>query len=525
MLLTKIKCFCTILFLFCIVPADAQQTLIDSLKQKLAEAKEDTVKIGLTYQIKNAYSNNNLDSMVFYSGQTIRVLYHAMASEEADTTKLKILQGIRSMYQYVSNDSMLYYAQQEVKLSIKNKKSFPEGTEARTLIDLGYALLHVGNFPDAKETYLKALKIAEPLADTILIATIYNGIATVNRYAGDYRQAIYYYTKAENLTKNIPGRGVPGETLIGKGASYEQLGILDSAYIYVQESLAYQFRNYHGKEISGGVHSEMGIIYSRMGEEQLANVFFRQSLQLNSKSGNIRLLARGYCEFAGHFDRYNHRDSAIYYATKALLLNRQFNILVQQLDASTLLVKLYKQENKIDSAFKYLQLMIDIRDSLFSREKTNRMQTLEFNEQLRQQELESAKEKSEEERKQNIQYALIAAGLAIIIILFLFLSRSFITNTRMIEFFGVIALLLVFEFLNLFLHPYIERFTHHSPILMLLALVCIASLLVPLHHKLEKWATVKLVEKNKATRLANAKKTIEKLEDRSSNTQEVNTNV
>jgi hypothetical protein len=51
---------------------------------------------------------------------------------------------------------------------------------------------------------------------------------------------------------------------------------------------------------------------------------------------------------------------------------------------------LYKQDNKIDSAFKYQQLMIDTRDSLFSREKTNRLQTLEFNEQLRQQELESA---------------------------------------------------------------------------------------------------------------------------------------
>jgi hypothetical protein len=34
------------------------------------------------------------------------------------------------------------------------------------------------------------------------------------------------------------------------------------------------------------------------------------------------------------------------------------------------------------------------------------------------------------------------------------------------------------------------------PVLMLLALVCIASLLVPMHHKAEKWATVKLVEKN-----------------------------
>ncbi|MEO5948295.1 MAG: hypothetical protein ABIP79_15865 [Chitinophagaceae bacterium] len=52
----------------------------------------------------------------------------------------------------------------------------------------------------------------------------------------------------------------------------------------------------------------------------------------------------------------------------------------------------------------------------------------------------------------------------------------------------------------------------NSPVLMLLALVCIAAILVPLHHKLEKWATHKLVEKNKQIRLTVAKKTIEQLE-------------
>ncbi len=75
------------------------------------------------------------------------------------------------------------------------------------------------------------------------------------------------------------------------------------------------------------------------------------------------------------------------------------------------------------------------------------------------------------------------------------------------------ALLIVFEFLNLLLHPFLESFTHHSPVLMLLALVCIAAFLIPLHHKLEKWATHKLVEKNIAIRLAIAKKTIENLEE------------
>ena len=157
--------------------------------------------------------------------------------------------------------------------------------------------------------------------------------------------------------------------------------------------------------------------------------------------------------------------------------------------------------------------MIETRDSIFSREKINRLQTLEFNEQLRQRDLSSAKIAAYEERKQNIQYALIALGLVTFIILFLLLSRSFIKSTKLITFFGVVALLLVFEFLNLLLHPFLVKVTHHSPIFMLLTLVCIAALLVPLHHKLEKWTTTKLVEKNKEVRLSSAKKTIEKLSD------------
>lgn len=480
--MTKIK-FCFIfLFLFCVALTNAQQTSIDSLKQQLT-------------------------------------------AEKTDSIKLQILWKISNLYRYVSNDSMVFYAQQAVLLSMKSRNSLPEGSEAQALYFLAGSLWWAGNYPDAKETYLKALQIAEPLADTMFIGYIYNGIASVERNAGNYREAIKYYTKAENLTKHIPDNDVLLSALIDKGKSYEQLGILDSAYTYVQECLAMYFRKFQGKNVfGGGLQSEMGIIYSKMGKEQLAVEFFRQSIQLSSELNEYRLLARSYCEYAEHFDRFNHLDSAIYYATKGLIIDRQFNLLVQQLSASTLLTKLYKQENKIDSAFKYQQLMIETRESVLSNEKINRLQTLEFNEQLRQQELASEKAKSEEERKQNIQYALIAIGLVTLIILFLFLSRSIITNTKLISFFGVIALLLVFEFLNLLLHPFLERITHHSPILMLLALVCIAALLVPLHHKLEKWTTIKLVEKNKATRLAIAKKTIEKLEDNINNTNDISTN-
>src|SRR5580658_5170851 len=98
-------------------------------------------------------------------------------------------------------------------------------------------------------------------------------------------------------------------------------------------------------------------------------------------------------------------------------------------------------------------------------------------------------------------------------ILFLLLSRSVIVSHKLVAFLGILLLLVLFEFINLLVHPFLESATHDSPILMLLALVVIAALLVPLHHRLEKWATHKLVEKNKQVRLRAAKRTIKQLEE------------
>jgi len=106
----------------------------------------------------------------------------------------------------------------------------------------------------------------------------------------------------------------------------------------------------------------------------------------------------------------------------------------------------------------------------------------------------------------------MALGLITFIILFLLLSHSIIANQKLIRFLGVIALLIVFEFINLFIHPYLSHATNDSPLIMLLVMVCIAALLVPVHHRLEKWISHRLVEKNKKIRLAAAKKTIEQLE-------------
>jgi hypothetical protein len=176
------------------------------------------------------------------------------------------------------------------------------------------------------------------------------------------------------------------------------------------------------------------------------------------------------------------------------------------------LYQIYKERGNTDSALKYHEIYKTASDSVNSTAQAQRVESLLSQEKERQAKLALTRQEEEEARKHNLQYAAIALGVVMLLIGFLVLSHSVLVNQKTIRFLGIVSLLIVFEFLNLLLHPWLGAITHHSPVLMLLAMVCLAALLVPLHHRLEHWITHKLIEKNNRIRLAAARRTIEQLE-------------
>ncbi len=182
------------------------------------------------------------------------------------------------------------------------------------------------------------------------------------------------------------------------------------------------------------------------------------------------------------------------------------------IEATDLLYHILTKQEMADSAFYYLRINHLYKDSLLQEEKTGQLQLIIVNQQIKETEEKAKAIQDEEQRRNNIQYALIGIGLVLFLIIFLLLSRTIVVSTRLIEIVGVIGLLILFEFIYLVLHPFLASLTNNSPLLMLLILVLIATVIVPLHHRLEARITHKLVEKNKAIRLAAAKRTIEKLE-------------
>jgi tetratricopeptide (TPR) repeat protein len=377
-----------------------------------------------------------------------------------------------------------------------------------------YLAFNKGDNTAALEYYFKALPLAEKFGDKRRISSLYFDIALIYFMLQNNEEA------GKNIRKggeNLPDPASPMYNFMlvqyqRNMAKYYLLVHQNDSALHYSQALTETSTSLKSPLFQYGALYLNGSAYAQMGDNEMAEVYFKKA---EAMTGQIRNTT-GKLDFFESYIRFllanKQINKAHEEAGQLMELGNQDNNNNLKLSAAGFMQQIFDSLHRTDSAYYYSKMKDDLNASIFSRNNINRVQGLAFNEQLRTIEENARKAEESRQRKENIQYALIALGILTLLILYLLLSRSFITNARLIEFFGVITLLVVFEFLNLLLHPFLERLTHDSPILMLLALVCIASLLVPLHHSVEKWATAKLVEKNKQIRLAAAKKTIQQLE-------------
>ncbi|HUS00496.1 MAG TPA: hypothetical protein VMY77_02145 [Chitinophagaceae bacterium] len=366
---------------------------------------------------------------------------------------------------------------------------------------------------DSKEQInylLKGLKIAEQKYPS-LIYKFYNGLGSAYNDLQDYKQALYYLNKTENLLIKINDPNISRSYLYHLFAlAFNNLDKTDSALHYANKANE-ELIKHPDKERMKGVSTVTGNIYVKLGNEKLAESYFLNSIGLID-SARSYYDAQAVGAYSKLLLKQGRFQSAKFYALEGLDISKSSQAKAPLLSNVQTLRKIYRSLNQPDSAYYYATLELDYRDSLFNREKLNAVQNMTFEEDIRQKEEAIKQSEDEQQRSHNLQYAAIAVALITFIILFLLLSRSIIVKTKFIEFFGVLGLLAVFEFINLFIHPYLAYATNDSPVLMLAVLIAIGALLIPLHHKLEKWITKIMVDKNKKIRLEAAKKTIQQLE-------------
>jgi len=60
-----------------------------------------------------------------------------------------------------------------------------------------------------------------------------------------------------------------------------------------------------------------------------------------------------------------------------------------------------------------------------------------------------------------------------------------------------LSILFLFEFVTLMLHSYVGDVSRHTPYIEFLAFVCIAAIMIPLHHRFNHWLIKRLTNIHK----------------------------
>jgi tetratricopeptide (TPR) repeat protein len=450
-------------FLICIHPTFPQSQPVDSLLQKLAVEKNEDKKVDLIVDL----FLTGLDKDPYLTIQT----------------------GQAVLKQAQENNDLIKEA------------------SAYCILATGYRIS--GNPIRGLQLQQKALQLAEKANNFSILAMVKNQMGHTYRDREEWENAFKIYSDALDDAGRGNNEVIKIWPMMNLGVCYLNLNKPDSALGYLQRAYESSIR-INQWDIPYMLWN-LGSVHSKLGNSLLAVSYFKMSIQIAEDSKRYRQLNFAYTALAEHFERMNRQDSCILYLKNALASVQHTPFFFMSVKPARMLADIYEKTD-CDSTLKYAGIYKIANDSVFSNKINQQIQVMTFDEQLRQQEMATEKIKAEEQRKQNIQFALIALGIIVFITLFLLFSRSIVANERLISFFGVLGLLIVFEFINLLIHPWLASFTHESPVLMLLVLVLIASLLIPLHHRLEKWIKEKMTEKNNAIRLAAAKKTIEKLE-------------
>ena len=434
-----------------------------------------------------------------------------LQNDTEDTSRVLHLADLSFEYSESNPDTTMLLALEA--LSLARRIGFEKGV-AVSLNRVGNAYNSLGNYPKAMEAYLQALKINEKIKNLDGIQRNLSNIGLLYNLQEDYRQALYYYFKAKPLAEQLNNQRSLSIACVNIAEAYYLLKIYDSATRYAQQAYDTAYKINYFRIVGNSLH-RLGTIHFERGQNNSALEHYRLSIPYTIKAKNDLRLSEIFLDIAKVFEKVSQKDSILFYASQSMILAKEKGFIKQVRDAVRFLSFYYRNLKNSDSAFFYQDASIVANNSLFSQQKQRQLQTMAFDEKLRQQEIEAAELKAKAERNHNLQYAAIAVGLITFIILFLVLSRSIIVKQKFIEFFAILGLLAVFEFINLFIHPYLANITNNSPVLMLIILIAIGALLIPLHHKLEKWITNVMIEKNKKIRLEAARKTIANLEGES----------
>lgn len=412
-----------------------------------------------------------------------------LKKEQVDTSKVILMWNLADATYKDNPDTALRIAQSALHLA-RNIK-YTEG-QSRSLGILANAFMFIGNYSQALELNFQKLQLEEKRNEPRNLASVLMNIGIIYRFQEEYYRALEYYSKADSVIQKHDVEVFKYNVALNIGDAYDLLNMFDSSYKYFNRSLRIAWNKKDddliGQSMTGLAHG-----YRKVGNHIQSLLNYRSAITYLRRASDDETLCEAALGLATLYQTLGRDDSAGYYANLSFSLARQDGFVSRQYDAAEFLTAHYKKIKNIDSAFAYAEYSHQLNDSLNSKAKIRELQVLSSNEQFRQRELQEERQLAAKRRHQQLQLLLIGIFIPGLFLVTLILSRQKI-HVRVIKGLGILSLLFFFEYLTLWLHPTVAELTGHTPIFEIMIFVGVAAILIPLHHRAERWLVARLVQ-------------------------------
>ena len=338
----------------------------------------------------NGIIKNQKDEVQLKSYWELGKLYMGNKPEVAikyiDTLKNESLTLNNIEYNVKSNIMRAFYLMEKAELvqaeelylkNIPTLDSLQLGADVASAYSmLGVTQMQLGNFDNALDSQLKALKKAQSLEySEEKLAGFYLNIAGVYMNTGKINKSIEYLEQAESAY--IKSNNQPNLMRVKANIANIQLRKKNykAAIQKYQESAAY-FKKVNDTYALAKMYNFIGQAYKRALDFNNAKIWYNKALKISEDTNKPILTAMIYRDLGRVAGLEKNDDQAIYYYKKSLDVNLKANIKRGILDGYSLITKYYERNKDYKNALKYKKKFAIVKDSIFNKESNDKINEL-----------------------------------------------------------------------------------------------------------------------------------------------------
>lgn len=368
------------LLLTILYQANAQTLNMDSLRQRLHYASEDTNKVLLLHRIADEYSYNQMDSATYYY-RMARNLSEKLGYKRGLILYMRDRQHLMNIQgQY---DSALILCLRAAELS---REIGDDYLLASALGNLGSVHLYIGDKEKAIDYYLQSADLLEKLGDKRRLAILYTNLGINYQRLKQHANALAYGEKAIELTRQLGSKGDLGialsnhaVTLIDMNRRKEALPLLEEALKISRET------NYTRLQLSVLINMA-GTLEEERTDRQKFKVYIDEALRLSRQMDEKTGLAISLRCLGDYYFHEGDLTNAREYTLQSLQVTREFENPEDEVKALTLLSYIAAVQGDLEAYGSYRMQSDTLRSRLVNQDMARNIKDLEVKYETRKKE-------------------------------------------------------------------------------------------------------------------------------------------